>query len=257
MKAVLYMKLKMFKTLLLRVSFLARSGAKVGRQKEVSLHFFLSTYFVLVFCPYDENQMKVTDKECLCSEQESLTCKQGETCVRPRPSGTGGDIKDGASGFGDIGGSESNSETGSGSGSGDGSGIGSGSGDGSGSGSGSGDGSGSGGVSGSTAECRVACLNPARGGTNNIESPGHEDQEYLMGEHTFTCTDNHYVMTQKVLANICKTRTYHTIIFSPMKKASPPRVYHLTVGTPRHSVLSTLATHLKHNLTHWFRLRRL
>ena len=138
----------------------------------------------------------MTDKECLCSEQESLKCQQGETCVKPRLSDTGGDIKDGGSGSSDV--------SGSGSGSGDGSG--------SGSGGGSGDGSGSGGVSGSKAECKVACLNPALDGTNNIEIAGHGDQEYLMGEHTFTCTDNHYVMTQRVTADII-SRTKITQLF--------------------------------------------
>lgn len=137
---------------------------------ELSPHFFSTTIFFLVVCPYDENQVKVTDKECLCSEQDSLKCQQGETCVKPRPSDTGGGIKDG-------------------------------------------------GVSGSIAECKVACLNPAWDVTNNIESPGSGDQEYLMGEHTFTCTDNHYVMTQKVFWGQIYHRTYNETVFSPMNKA--------------------------------------
>ena len=46
-------------------------------------------------------------------------------------------------------------------------------------------------------------------------------------------------------------------LFSPMNKASPPPVYHLTVGTPHHSVPSTPAAQYQHNLTQGLRLRRL
>ena len=69
----------MFKILLLRVSTLAGPGAEVGGQ---NYHFPDNNIF-LVFCPYDANKVQVASEECECSEQDSLRCQLGETCVKP------------------------------------------------------------------------------------------------------------------------------------------------------------------------------
>ena len=164
MKAVLYMKLKMSKRLLLRVSTLAGPGAEVGGQ--IIQHFPNDNIF-LVFCPYDANKVQVASEECECSERDSLRCQQGETCVKP--SGDTGVEVTGSGGTDDVSSNTNDgiSKTDPGS-------------------------------SGSVSECKVPCRNPAWDEANNVESPGNMDQEYLLGEHTFTCTENHYVMTQKV-----------------------------------------------------------
>ena len=99
--------------------------------------------------------MKVTDKECECSEDDSLRCQEGETCVKPRDTGASGASGGASAASGAIGASGG-------------------------------------------AECQVPCSNPAWDDANNIES-GDPDQEYLLGEHSFTCAQNHYVMTQKVI----------------------------------------------------------
>ena len=107
--------------------------------------------------------MKVTDKECECSEADSLRCQEGETCVKPRVSGVSGNS-------GNIGVSGNSGDSG-------------------------------------VAKCQVPCSNPAWDDANNIESPD-TDQEYLLGEHSFTCAQNHYVMTQKVTLLLYKYIKY-------------------------------------------------
>ena len=128
----------------------------------------------------------MASKECECSEQDNLRCQQGETCVKP--SGDTGEEGTGSGGTDDV---SSNTNDGS---------------------QNTNDvsvktdgtentdnvrGDPSTGSSGSVSECRVPCRNLAWDEAN-VESQGNMDQEYLLGEHTFTCTDNHYVMTLKV-----------------------------------------------------------
>ena len=132
MKVVLYLKLKISRSLLLKVSTRGGRGAEVRLDHQFPQ--FISLFLVL--CPYDEYEVLVTDKECECSEVDSLRCEEGETCVKPRDTSL-------------------------------------------------------------VAQCQVPCSNPAWDEANNIESPD-TDQEYLLGEHSFTCAQNHYVMTQKV-----------------------------------------------------------
>lgn len=126
----------------------------------------------------------MASKECECSEQDNLRCQQGETCVKPS-----GDTGVQGTGSGGTNGGSQNTNGGSSNMK-----VGSSKTDGT-------DGTSSG-SSGFVSECKVPCRNPAWDEANNVESPGNTNQEYLLGEHTFTCTDNHYVMTQKVFEDI-------------------------------------------------------
>ena len=154
-KAVLYLKVKMSRTLSLKVSTRGGRGAEVRYDHQFPQLISL----FLVFCPYDENEVLVTDKECECSEVDSLRCHDGETCVKPRDS----------------------------------SGV---------------------------AECQVPCSNPAWDEANNIERPD-PDHEYLLGEHSFTCAEDHYVMTQKV---IFVQRIYLHILLAVVALPTKPRL---------------------------------